>query len=64
MYTASGIKDKYTDYWINNILSQFKKEIEREASKDTVSAALKQWVKDNNGDIYIPFLTTDGMCTV
>jgi predicted nucleic acid-binding Zn ribbon protein len=59
-YTASGIKDKYTEYWINDILSQFKKETERGASKDTTTAALKQWVKDNNNDIYSPFLTTDG----
>ncbi|KAJ7223043.1 hypothetical protein GGX14DRAFT_626835 [Mycena pura] len=59
-YTASGIKDKYTEYWINDILSQFKKEVEKGASKDTVSVALKQWVKDNNDDIYSPFLTTDG----
>ncbi|KAJ7302189.1 hypothetical protein DFH08DRAFT_826815 [Mycena albidolilacea] len=59
-YTASGIKDKYTEYWINDILSQFKKEVERGASKDAVSMALKQWVKDNNDNIYSPFLTTDG----
>jgi hypothetical protein len=63
-YTASGIKDKYTEYWINDILSQFKKEVERGASKDAVSVALKQWVKDNNDNIYSPFLTTDGMRTV
>ncbi|KAJ7333330.1 hypothetical protein DFH08DRAFT_785684 [Mycena albidolilacea] len=58
-YTANGIKDKYTEYWINDILDQFKKEVDRGASKATVSAALKQWVKDHNDDIYSPFLTTD-----
>jgi hypothetical protein len=63
-YTASGIKDRYTEYWINDILSQFKKEVAQGASKDTVSTALKQWVKDHNDDIYSPFLTTDGTCTV
>ncbi|KAJ7331434.1 hypothetical protein DFH08DRAFT_814739 [Mycena albidolilacea] len=48
-YTASGIKNKYTEYWISDILAQFKKEVERGASKDTISVALKH-----------PFLTTDG----
>src|SRR4051812_32103761 len=38
-YTANGIKDKYTEYWINDILDQYKKEVDRGASKATVSAA-------------------------
>ncbi|KAJ7191355.1 hypothetical protein GGX14DRAFT_407292 [Mycena pura] len=59
-YTATGIKDKHTEYWIKDILCQFKKEVERGASKNAVSVALKQWVKDNNDMIYSPFLTTDG----
>jgi hypothetical protein len=60
-YTVSGVKDKYTEYWTNDILSQFKKAVERGESKPQVTAALKQWVKDHSDDIYSPFLTTDGM---
>jgi hypothetical protein len=61
MYTASGIKDKYTEYWINDILSQFKKQVDSGVSKETVTEALKKWVEDNRKTIYSAFLTTDGM---
>ncbi|KAJ7792328.1 hypothetical protein B0H13DRAFT_1935744 [Mycena leptocephala] len=59
MYTASGIKDKYTEYWINDILSQFKKQVDSGVSKETVTEALKKWVEDNRKTIYSAFLTTD-----
>ncbi|KAF8144720.1 hypothetical protein K438DRAFT_1910920 [Mycena galopus ATCC 62051] len=58
-YTASGIKDKYTEYWINDILSQFKVEVAKGESKEKVTEALKKWVEDNQDSIYSPFLTTD-----
>ncbi|KAJ7917332.1 hypothetical protein B0H13DRAFT_2443031 [Mycena leptocephala] len=59
-YTASGIKDKHTEYWINDILSQFKKEVSRGVSKDVVTAALKKWVDENYDNVYSAFLTTNG----
>jgi predicted nucleic acid-binding Zn ribbon protein len=59
-YTASGIKDKHTEYWINDILSQFKKEVSRGVSKDVVTAALKKWVDENYDNVYSAFLTTYG----
>ncbi|KAJ7904831.1 hypothetical protein B0H13DRAFT_2510580 [Mycena leptocephala] len=59
-YTASGIKDKHTEYWINDILSQFKKEVSRGISKDIVTAALKKWVDENYDNVYSAFLTTNG----
>ncbi|KAJ7501897.1 hypothetical protein B0H11DRAFT_2155297 [Mycena galericulata] len=58
-YTASRIKDKYTEYWINDILSRFKKAVNEGQSKDTVTENLKNWVKDHSGDIYSAFLTAD-----
>ncbi|KAJ7165453.1 hypothetical protein C8R43DRAFT_878421 [Mycena crocata] len=60
-YTATGIKDKYTEYWINDILSQFKKAMGRGEDKQAVTEALKMWVKDHSDDIYSAFLTTDGL---
>ncbi|KAJ7483056.1 hypothetical protein B0H11DRAFT_2279874 [Mycena galericulata] len=48
-YTATGIKDKYTEYWINDILSQFKKAVANGEDKQAVTQALKH-----------AFLTTDG----
>ncbi|KAJ7196272.1 hypothetical protein GGX14DRAFT_403477 [Mycena pura] len=59
-YTATGIKDKYTEYWINDILSQFKKAVANGEDKQAVTEVLKQWVKDHSDDIYSAFLTTDG----
>ncbi|KAK6997334.1 hypothetical protein R3P38DRAFT_2563581 [Favolaschia claudopus] len=59
-YTATGVKDKYTEHWVNDILSQFKKAVESGKDKDVVTAELKQWVKDHSDDIYSAFLTTDG----
>ncbi|KAF8133544.1 hypothetical protein K438DRAFT_1641291 [Mycena galopus ATCC 62051] len=51
-YKASGIKDKYTEYWISDILSQFKKAVERGEKKADVTLALKEWVKKNYDDVY------------
>ncbi|KAJ7929864.1 hypothetical protein B0H13DRAFT_2310253 [Mycena leptocephala] len=59
-YTSTGVKDKYTEYWINDLLSQFKKAVESGKSKAQTTEELKQWVKDHADDIYSAFLTTDG----
>ncbi|KAF7352112.1 hypothetical protein MVEN_01174200 [Mycena venus] len=58
-YTATGIKDKYTEHWINDILSQFKKAVDNGKSKAQATNELKQWTKDHADVIYSPFLTTD-----
>ncbi|KAF8145504.1 hypothetical protein K438DRAFT_2097776 [Mycena galopus ATCC 62051] len=60
-YTSSGVKDKYTKYWINDILSQFKKAVQNGEPKPQVTDALKKWVKDHSNEIYSPFLTTDSV---
>jgi predicted nucleic acid-binding Zn ribbon protein len=63
-YTSTGVKYKYPEYWINDLLSQFKKAVESGKSKAQTTEELKQWVKDHADDIYSAFLTTDGACSL
>ncbi|KAJ7734971.1 hypothetical protein B0H14DRAFT_3613787 [Mycena olivaceomarginata] len=47
--TRTGVKDMYTQHWINHLLSRFK-----------ITAELVQWTLDNRDSIYSAFLTTKG----
>ncbi|KAJ6579420.1 hypothetical protein B0H10DRAFT_1835571 [Mycena sp. CBHHK59/15] len=60
--TQTGIKDMYTQYWIDQLLSRFKemKFSEPNRSDQDIQAELIQWTVDNRDKIYSAFLSTDG----
>ncbi|KAJ7888582.1 hypothetical protein B0H14DRAFT_2337173 [Mycena olivaceomarginata] len=60
--TRTGVKDMYTQYWINHLLSRFSemKTAEPDRSNEEITAELVQWTLDNRDSIYSAFLTTKG----
>lgn len=64
--TATGVKDMYTQYWIDDLLSRFKemKTAEPDRSTQDIQAELIQWAVDNRDKIYSAFMTTKGEFTV
>ncbi|KAJ7139371.1 hypothetical protein C8R44DRAFT_605476, partial [Mycena epipterygia] len=60
--TATGVKDAYTQHWINHLLAQFKeKKSENPArSNNEIQEELIQWTLDNEEKIYSGFLTLKG----
>ncbi|KAJ7856512.1 hypothetical protein B0H14DRAFT_3642560, partial [Mycena olivaceomarginata] len=60
--TRTGVKDMYTQHWINHLLSRFSemKSVEPERSDADIRAELVQWTVDNHVNIYSAFLTTKG----
>ncbi|KAJ6488082.1 hypothetical protein DFH09DRAFT_1377694 [Mycena vulgaris] len=60
--TETGVKDTYTQYWIDELISRFK-EMKRDDPNrpvEEIQAELIQWTIDNRDKIYGPFLTTKG----
>ncbi|KDR66148.1 hypothetical protein GALMADRAFT_81147 [Galerina marginata CBS 339.88] len=62
--TAAGIKDAYTQFWIDyyDLIERartLKKENPRRTSSD-IQKELLQWVEDHKSDIYNPYLELDG----
>ncbi|KAJ7280990.1 hypothetical protein C8J57DRAFT_1501189 [Mycena rebaudengoi] len=60
--TSTGVKDTYTQFWIDQLISRFK-EMRRndpDRSVQHVQEELIQWTIDNRGKIYSPFLTMKG----
>ncbi|KAJ7021232.1 hypothetical protein C8F04DRAFT_1273994 [Mycena alexandri] len=58
----TGIKDAYTQHWINYLLDEFqrKKEDDPERTSDEIQEELVQWTLDNEDKLYSGFLTLDG----
>ncbi|KAJ7036123.1 hypothetical protein C8F04DRAFT_1339635 [Mycena alexandri] len=60
--TATGVKDAYTQHWINYLLDQFsiKKTETLTRSNTEIQEELVQWTLDNEAKIYSGFLTLKG----
>ncbi|KAJ6623228.1 hypothetical protein B0H10DRAFT_1786753 [Mycena sp. CBHHK59/15] len=60
--TQTGVKDMYTQHWIDHLLARFKemKADEPHRSNTDIQTELIQWTVDNRDQIYSAFLTTDG----
>ncbi|KAJ7583762.1 hypothetical protein C8J56DRAFT_893430 [Mycena floridula] len=61
--TDTGVKDAFTQYWIEHILQQFKVMVDSEDGRTEadISKELCQWVDDHYDDIFSPFLTLKGL---
>ncbi|KAF7351786.1 hypothetical protein MSAN_01612000 [Mycena sanguinolenta] len=63
LQTQSGVKDVYTQYWIDQILARAV-EMRREnadASEASIKSELIQWTCENQEKLYSPFLTLKGV---
>jgi peptide subunit release factor RF-3 len=60
--TQTGVKDMYTQHWIDHLLARFKemKTNEPDRSNQDIQTELIQWTVDNRDKLYSAFLTTDG----
>ncbi|KAJ6619148.1 hypothetical protein B0H10DRAFT_1744510, partial [Mycena sp. CBHHK59/15] len=62
LQTQTGVKDVYTQYWIEVILARAA-EMRRQdpdASEAAIKSELIQWMRDNEEKLYSPFLTLTG----
>jgi hypothetical protein len=61
--TDTGIKDVYTQYWIDDLISRFKelKKDDPNRPDNEIQQELIQWTVDNHQKIYSPFLTMKGI---
>ncbi|KAJ7281324.1 hypothetical protein C8J57DRAFT_1433345 [Mycena rebaudengoi] len=60
--TRTGVKDTYTQFWIDQFISRFKetKKNDPDRSVQDIQKELIQWTIDNREKIYSPFLTMKG----
>ncbi|KAJ7691414.1 hypothetical protein B0H17DRAFT_867957, partial [Mycena rosella] len=60
--TETGVKDAYTQFWIDDLISRFKqmKKDEPNRPAEQIQAELIEWTIANRDKIYGPFLTTKG----
>ncbi|KAJ6563158.1 hypothetical protein B0H10DRAFT_2169224 [Mycena sp. CBHHK59/15] len=60
--TRTGVKDVYTQHWIDGLISRFKelKRDEPDRIDEDIQAELVQWTLDNEEKIYSSFLTMKG----
>ncbi|KAJ7593645.1 hypothetical protein C8J56DRAFT_1043447 [Mycena floridula] len=63
MQTDTGVKDAYTQYWIEDILKRFSAMCidGTERTESEITAELLQWVDDNYDKIFSPFITLRGL---
>ncbi|KAJ6619180.1 hypothetical protein B0H10DRAFT_1947003 [Mycena sp. CBHHK59/15] len=63
LQTQTGIKDVYTQYWIDGLITHFKqlKQGDLDRSDEDIQAKLVQWTLDNQDKIYSAFLTMKGV---
>ncbi|KAF8136030.1 hypothetical protein K438DRAFT_1911592 [Mycena galopus ATCC 62051] len=61
LQTETGVKDAYTQFYIDELLSRFK-EMKKDynLTVEEITSELTQWMLDNEEKIYSPFLTTKG----
>ena len=60
--TKTGVKDAYTQYWIDHLIEQARtlhKEHPRRTTAD-IQSELLAWVQERKSEIYNPFLKLDG----
>jgi hypothetical protein len=62
LQTQTGVKDVYTQYWIEKILVRAAEmgQQEPDVSEATIKSELIQWTHDNKEKLYSPFLTLKG----
>ncbi|GJE86660.1 hypothetical protein PsYK624_027410 [Phanerochaete sordida] len=62
LQTATGVKDAYTQHWINYLIDRAKKlkQDDSTRTKDSISDELLKWVDDNKEKIISPFFTLEG----
>ncbi|KAK1222588.1 hypothetical protein PQX77_014561 [Marasmius sp. AFHP31] len=60
--TETGIKDPFTQYWVDDLLQRFKsmRAQNRAIPKEVIAAELRKWVEENDDDIITGFLTLSG----
>ncbi|KAJ7762229.1 hypothetical protein B0H16DRAFT_1455842 [Mycena metata] len=60
--TETGVKDAYTQYFIDQLISRFKEMRKDEPDRDVkeITTELIQWTVDNRDQIYSPFLKLKG----
>ncbi len=60
--TENGIKDGYTQYWIDDLVARARTLRRNHPGRTTadIQTELLTWVHENQSDIYNPFLTLDG----
>ncbi|KAJ6591419.1 hypothetical protein B0H10DRAFT_2179282 [Mycena sp. CBHHK59/15] len=60
--TKTGVKDMYTQYWIDQLISRFKqiKKDDPAQSNTDIEEELIQWTRANSDKIYSAFLTMKG----
>lgn len=64
MQTQTGIKDKFTEYWIDRLLAkavEMKNENPQESTQSN-AIILKKWLDEQPGDKYNPLLSVAGEC--
>lgn len=61
--TATGIKDAYTQYWIDHFIRRARTMQENEPSRSNVliQEELFEWAENNKDQIYSGFLTLKGL---
>ena len=66
MQTATGVKDAYTQYWIEHLIDRARrmKAENRSRSPESIQAELQAWVAEHRDDILNPFLTMKGTSPV
>jgi hypothetical protein len=60
--TETGVKDSYTNHWINDLLRRSRELKQADPNLDSAQIVqqLKDWVKQNESTIYNPFLSLKG----
>ena len=60
--TQSGIKDAYTQYWIDHLIDRARnmQKSNPGKSKTDIQNELWSWVQEHKSDLYNPFLTLNG----
>ena len=60
--TTTGVKDLYTQYWIDHLLERAKAMQDQDPSRSRadIQKELSEWVEDHLPDIYSGFLTLEG----
>ena len=61
LQTSTGVKDTITQYWIEELLTRYRKLKGEGLPLLEIRTRLENWVKENESRIYNEHLTTRGM---